>query len=98
MEQTEQDLVNKQINAETIQRQQEILDKMLEFEKAEKEKEQDDQRQSNEAKDYNLSNPIGFFEYNREKQREAELLRTVPPALSPYYKSKVSIYFNGVNQ
>lgn len=98
MEQTEQDLVNKQINAETIQRQQEILDKMLEFEKAEKEKEQDDQRQSNEAKDYNLSNPSGFFEYNRQKQREAELLRTVPPALSPYYRSKVSTYFNGVNQ
>jgi len=96
MEETETDLVNKNITAETIQRQQEILDKMLEFEKAEQQREQDEQRQANEAKNYELSNPDGFSEYNRQKQQEAELLRTVPPALSPYYKNKVNLYFSGV--
>ncbi|HET7002222.1 MAG TPA: hypothetical protein VFI33_12960, partial [Puia sp.] len=98
MEQTETDLVNKQVTAETIQRQQEILDKMLEYEKAEKQKEMDDQRQSNEAKNQQQSNPAGFSEYNSQKQREAELLKTVPPALSPFYKNKVNTYFNGVEQ
>lgn len=96
MEETETDLVNKNINAETLKRQQEILDKMLEFEKAEQQREQDEQRQANEAKNYELSNPEGFSEYNRQKQQEAELLRTVPPALVPYYKNKVNLYFSGV--
>lgn len=96
MEETETDLVNKNITAETLQRQQEILDKMLEFEKAEQQREQDEQRQANEAKNYELSNPDGFSEYNRQKQQEAELLRTVPPALTPYYKNKVNLYFSGV--
>lgn len=96
MEETETDLVNKNITAETLARQQEILDKMLEYEKAEQQREQDEQRQANEAKDYEKSNPDGFSEYNRQKQQEAELLRTVPPALTPYYKNKVSLYFSGV--
>jgi hypothetical protein len=96
MEETETDLVNKNINAETLKRQQDILDKMLEFEKAEQQREQDEQRQANEAKNYELSNPDGFSEYNRQKQQEAELLRTVPPALVPYYKNKVNLYFSGV--
>ena len=96
MEETETDLVNKNVTAETLQRQQEILDKMLEFEKAEQQREQDEQRQANEAKNYELSNPNGFSEYNRQKQQEAELLRTVPPALVPYYKNKVNMYFSGV--
>jgi hypothetical protein len=96
MEETETDLVNKNITAETLARQQEILDKMLEFEKAEQQREQDEQRQANEAKNYELSNPNGFSEYNRQKQQEAELLRTVPPALVPYYKNKVNLYFSGV--
>lgn len=98
MEETENDLVNKQITAETIKRQQEILDKMLEYEKAEKQKEMDNQRQSNEAKNQPQSNPEGFSEYKRQKEKEAELLRTVPPALSPFYKMKVNIYFNGAEQ
>lgn len=98
MEETENDLVNKQISAETIKRQQEILDKMLEYEKAEKQKEMDEQRQSNEAKNQPQSNPEGFSEYKRQKEKEAELLRTVPPALSPFYKTKVNVYFNGVEQ
>lgn len=98
MEETENDLVNKAITPETIKRQQEILDKMLEYEKAEQQKEMDNQRQSNEAKNQQESNPEGFSEYNRQKEKEAELLKTVPPALSPFYKTKVSSYFNGVEQ
>ena len=96
MEETETDLVNKRVTAETIKRQQEILDKMLDYEKAEKQKEMDEQRQSNEAKSQEQSNPNGFLEYNKQKQKEEELLRTLPPAMSPFYKNKVNTYFNGV--
>lgn len=98
MEQTEKDIVNKQITNETMKRQQEILTRLLESEKAEKEREQDEKRKSNEAKNQELSNPSQFLEYKRMKERELELLNTVPPRLTPYYKEKVNNYFNSVSK
>jgi len=94
MEQTETDLVNRNITRETMRRQQEILSKLLEHEKAEREREMDNERKSNEAKNQNFSNPAEFFEYKRMKQKEVELLKTVPPSLNSFYKGKVSEYFN----
>lgn len=98
MEQTERDIVNKQITQETMKRQQDILTKLLESEKAEREREQDEQRKSNEAKNQNFSNPTQFLEYKRLRERELELLNTVSPSLTPYYKQKVNEYFNSVNK
>jgi len=98
MEETEKELVNKQITNETMRRQQEILSRLLESEKAEREREQDEQRKSNEAKNQNLSNPGQFLEYKRLKEKELELLNTVPLSLTPYYKEKVNNYFNSLNK
>jgi hypothetical protein len=98
MEETEKELVNKQITNQTMKRQQEILSRLLESEKAEREREQDEQRKSNEAKNQNLSNPGEFLEYKRLKEKEMELLNTVPPSLTPYYKEKVNNYFNSLNK
>jgi len=98
MEQTEKDLVNRNLNNETMNRQQKILSRLLESEKAEQEREQDEQRKSNEAKNENLSNPAQFLEYKRLKEKEMELLNTVPPNLTPYYKEKVNNYFNSLNE
>jgi hypothetical protein len=94
MEETETDLVNKMITQETIKRQQEILTKLLEHEKAEREREMDEKRQSNESKNENFSNQNLFLEYKRLKEQELELLKTVPASLNPYYKQKVNIYLN----
>lgn len=98
MEETEKDLVNKNITQETLKRQQEILTRLLEAENAEREREMDDKRESKEAKNDNFSNPSQFFEYKRQKQKEAELLKTVPPSLNPFYKKKVSEYFNNIEE
>lgn len=98
MEQTEKDLVNKRLTNETMRRQQEILTRLLESEKAEREREQDEQRKSNEAKLQNLSNPKEFLEYKRQKEKEMELLNTVPPGLTPFYKEKVNTYFNELSK
>jgi hypothetical protein len=98
MEQTEKELVNKQISSEMIKRQNDILSKLLESEKAEREREQDEKRKSNEAKNQNLSNPGQFLEYKRLKEKELELINTVPPSLTPFYKEKVNNYFNSVNK
>ena len=94
MEQTETELVNKTITQETIRRQQEILSKLLEHEKAEREREMEEKRKSNEAKEVINSNPNLFLEYKRMKEQEMELLKTVPPSMNPYYKTKVNQYFN----
>ena len=98
MEQTEKELVNKQLSNETMRRQQEILTRLLESEKAEKEREQDEKRKSNEAKLQENSNPPQFLEYKRLKEKEMELLNTVPPSLTPYYKEKVNNYFNSLEK
>lgn len=94
MEKIEEDIVNKKITHETIKRQQDIMTKLLESERAMREREFDDKRKSNEAKDEEISNNLQFLEYKRKKEKEVELLRTIPPALQPYYKNKVNDYFN----
>ena len=98
MEKTETDLVNKQITQETLKRQQEIMTRLLEAENAEREREMDEKRESQEGKNEERTNPSEFLEYKRQKQKEAELLKTVPPTLNPFYKNKVSEYFNTINQ
>lgn len=94
MEQTETDLVNKQITNETLMRQEEILTRLLKSEEAEREREKNDKREATEAEEQYSRNPNNFFEYNQQKNQEIELMRTLPPAFNSYYKSKVSEYFN----
>ncbi len=93
MEQTEMDLVNKQLTDQTIQRQKEILTRLLESEKSMREQELDEERKGETAKDYQKEIPKAFEEYLRLKEKEVELLKTVPPKLYPYYKKEVNEYF-----
>jgi hypothetical protein len=94
MEETETDLVNKMVNLETMKRQQQILEKLLDYEKAEKQKDMEERRLAEQPKKEEFRNQKEFLEYNRIKQREAELLKTVPIGLKPFYKNKVTEYFN----
>ena len=98
MEKTETDLVNKQITRETIRRQEEILSRLLESEKAERQREKDKQRKSTEFTDEIYRNPYEFFEYNSRKEQEMELLKTMPPSFNSFYRNKVSEYFNQIEQ
>lgn len=98
MEETENDIVNKAISQETLNRQNEILTRLLESEKAERERDQDEQRKSEEAKNIIHRNPSEFEEYKRLKLKEMELLKTVPPSLNSYYKKKVNDYFQTIEK
>jgi len=93
MEKTEKDIVNNQITQETLKRQQEILTRLLKSEKAAQQREEEQKRESKEARNVKVSNPDEFFEYLKIKNREIELLKTLPPNLKPFYKNKVSEYF-----
>jgi hypothetical protein len=94
LEQQEKDLINKNFSAAMLKRQQDILTRLLESEKALKERGFDEKRESKSGKDHEISNLIRFDEYTRQKLGQVELLRSVDPVLSPYYKSKASEYFN----
>jgi hypothetical protein len=98
MEQTETELVNKMLTSETLKRQQEILTRLLEAEKAERERDMDEKRQSETAKEQNHRNPPEFEEYKRLKMKELELLRTVPPSLNSFYRKRVSEYFETIDK
>jgi len=97
MEQTEMDLVNKNITEQTIKRQSEILTRLLEAEKSIRERDLDKERKGETAKDYSHEIPPAFEEYLRLKEKEVELLKTLPPRLFPYYKKEVTDYFKRIN-
>lgn len=96
MEETEVDLVNKQITQETIMRQKEILTRLLEAEDALREREKDEERKGETAKDYEKQVPKAFEEYFKLKEQEIELLKTIPPKLYPYYRKEVNEYFKRI--
>lgn len=93
MEQTEMDLVNKQLTDQLIKRQKEIMTRLLEAEKSMREQDMDEERKGETAKEQEKEIPKAFEEYLRLKEKEVELLKTVPPKLYPYYKKEVSEYF-----
>jgi hypothetical protein len=96
MERTELDIVSQRITRQTMLRQERILTRLLEHERAELQREMEERREGTTAENYDLSNPAGFFEYNRIRNRELEMLRRVPAGLKPYYRSLVETYFLNV--
>ncbi|WP_419700401.1 DUF4175 family protein [Mucilaginibacter sp. NFX135] len=97
MEQTEHDLVNRKITDEALKRQEQIRSRLLEAEKAEQEREQDQQRESHAGKDI----PPGYIKalqgYQQQKSKQTEQIKTVSPALNLYYKQKIKSYFDQLN-
>lgn len=98
MEKNEEDLINKNITDETIERQQEILTRLLEAESAVKERGQEQERKAATAYDYELSVPESINEYLKAKEKEIELLKTIPAKLNPYYKKETNKYFKKIKQ
>lgn len=94
MEQTETDLVNRIINQQTINRQQQILTRLLEHEKAEMQREKEERRESREGKEMpHQPSPSDMEQFKKLQKTNSDLFRTVPPTLSPYYRAKVQDYF-----
>ncbi len=96
MEQTETDLVNKMISLQTLKRQEEILTRLLKSEKAEREREKEERRESTEAKKQEYSNPSDFLKYQNLKSKDVELLRKSSLSLKSFYKKKVSGYLHNI--
>jgi hypothetical protein len=97
MEQSETDLVNKRIKQETLIRQQEILSKLLEAEKAENERDEEEKRESTEGKNQVPINSKIMLDYLKNKEKETDLLKTISPSFNSFYKIKVEEYFRFLN-
>ncbi len=92
MEENEIDLLNKRLTQETINRQKEIITRLLEAEKAMRERDWDKEREAKTAKQFDRTVPPSFEKYLKEKEKQIELLKTVNPAFVPYFKEEINEY------
>ncbi len=93
MEQTETDIVNKAITNETLKRQQQILTRLLESEKAEQQREKEQKRESTEAKNTLNNNNSKLLDYKKEQITQNEFLKYNQLKLKTFYKQKANSYF-----
>ncbi len=97
MDQNLNDLINGNITPQTINRQELILTRMLEAEKSEHERELDEKRKSNEAKEKKISNPEKAFKEKEKELRINEMLRTTNLKFTHFYKNKYRDYLRKLN-
>ncbi|PID95016.1 MAG: hypothetical protein CSA95_01685 [Bacteroidetes bacterium] len=93
MEQNETDMVNKRITQATLNRQKDIVNRLLQSERAEQQREKEEKRKSKEVKEQKYSNPTTLEAYEKNREKEVEMLKTIPPALHPFFRTKVNDYF-----
>jgi len=96
MEENEYDIINNNISNKTFERLNQIIDKFIDFEKAEKEKGEDEMRESNEwildeNKTVKKNNIV-----KKKKKSQLDLRSTTPVNLTPFFKNEVTKYFNSI--
>ncbi len=98
MDETKNDILNQQITEATLERQQEIIKHLLEYEKSERTQGQEPDFESHVAKKQYFGNQNPFFQYNMQKTQQDELLKTIPLDLNKFYQNKVNQYFNSFQE
>ena len=98
MDRLETDLVNRRTSGQLLERQKEIMTRLLEADKAIREQEEDNKRNANAGKDEQRPMPPELKEYLQSRQSMLDLYKTTPPALKPYYKKMAEAYLNEVKQ
>ncbi len=93
MERLEEDIVNKRITQQTLERNRQILSRMLESEKAQQKRDQDEKRKSNEYKGSKFDRQIDELFYEQSMRKSQEFLKQNPVQYQPYYKSKINEYY-----
>lgn len=96
MNKTEIDLVNKRLDAEIMKRQQNLLTRLLEAEKADRQREFDDKRESRTAGEVERKLPPALEEYLKKRASEVDMYKTVSPSLNPFYKNLVDEYYKTI--
>jgi hypothetical protein len=97
-DQNVEDLINKKITPELLNRNQKILSRMLESEKAEKEREQENKRESKEGIKNEMDIPEELKESLKNENKYRETLQKSDLNLKNYYKIISNDYFRIINQ
>lgn len=92
------DLINGRVGSDFLKRQEDIYTRLLESEKALRERGYSEEREAKEGKNQEDSNLKEFTEYTKKKDAELEFIRSLPVGLRVYYKGLVNEYFNSVNK
>ncbi|WP_316750303.1 DUF4175 family protein [Pedobacter gandavensis] len=97
MKATETDLVNKRLEQETLNRQKDLLTKLLNANDAQREQDQDSKRESKAGKDLPPSYQQMLEKFRKNQKNENEWIQKLPPSLNYYYKNKIAEYFKLLN-
>lgn len=98
MDKMEIDLLNKRLDNEALKRQNNITTRLLEAEKAERQRELDNKRKSTTAEEVERKLPPSLEKYLKERESEIDLYQKVSPELRPYYKALVEEYYKNLKQ
>ena len=98
LEQSRRDLINRNITQDLVNRQNLILSKLLEAEKSEIERDEEDKRESKTASEIKNVSPKGYFEYNTRQENESELIRKNNYKLKSFYDQKYNSFMNKIKQ
>jgi len=99
MEQAEKELVNKKLSSESLQRQQQILSRMLEAEKAEQEREMEQSRSSESAKQQGQEKSGASMESNQRLNAPKQgVYKPAAPDLNAYYRERNLRYQSKLRQ
>jgi len=92
MEKVEEDMINRRLTQETLNRQKDIEVRLLKAKDAELKREKENKRESKEGKTKKRSNQIEQLQYNDKVITQEEILKSVPIEMSPYYKELFKKY------
>lgn len=93
MKQNESDLVNKILSNELLNRQKNILTRLLEAENAERQRDEKEERKSEVATDISSKKPPALIEYLKKRKLSLDIYKQESPNLKPYYKNISEKYF-----
>ena len=92
MKKSEEDIINRRITQQTLERQKDIETRLLKSQKALQEREKEKKRESKEGKNRKTGNLNDEMEYKPTKTQQEEILITVPLEVSPYYRNLLKKY------
>ena len=93
MERLEEDLVNKRVTRQTIEQNRKIVSRMLESEKAQEKRDQEEKRKSNEYKGDGFDRRVDELFYKEQLKKNQDFLRQNPIQYQPYYRQKINEYY-----
>ena len=97
IEQNKRDIINEQIGSQLINRQQQIVTRLLQAENSKMERDIEKKRESKEAINYKKSNPDGIFDQDNELIIFDDILNHSNTKLNYFFRNKYHNYIINLN-